>query len=65
VIITKYRVGDRVNFTSATVGRPGTSDGYTVTGLLPAERGEQQYRIKSSGESHERVASESQLDPRG
>ena len=62
---TKYRIGDRVDFTSATVGRPGSGQGYTVMKILPVEQGEQQYRIKSSGEQHERVAIESQLDPRG
>ena len=62
---TKYRIGDRVDFTSATVGRPGSGQGYTVIKILPVEQGEQQYRIKSSSEQHERVASESQLDPRG
>ena len=62
---TKYRIGERVDFTSGTVGRPGAGQGYTIIKILPMERGEQQYRIKSSGEQHERVASESQLDPRG
>ena len=62
---TKYRIGDRVDFKSATVGSPGTRQGYTVMKILPVEQGEQQYRIKSSGEQHERVATESQLDPRG
>lgn len=61
---SKFRIGDRVNFTSGTVGRPGMSDGYTVTNVLPEERGEQQYRIKSESEAHERVVIESQLDRR-
>lgn len=61
---TRFRVGDRVNFTSDTVGRPGMGGGYTVTSVLPLERDEQQYRIKSESESHERVAAESQLDRR-
>lgn len=61
---TRFRIGDRVNFTSDTIGRPGMSGGYTVTSVLPVERGEQQYRIKSENEAHERVASESQLERR-
>jgi hypothetical protein len=32
--------------------------------VLPLENGEQQYRIKSASEQHERVATESQLDRR-
>ncbi|MBN8889405.1 MAG: hypothetical protein BGP12_04675 [Rhodospirillales bacterium 70-18] len=57
----KFAVGERVAFT------PGRHDGnvprgaYTVTRLLPVEGGEQQYRVKSTGDTHERVVRESQL----
>jgi len=61
---TKFRMGERVLFTSGTVGRPGADDGYTIVRILPLENGEQQYRIKSASEQHERVATESQLDRR-
>jgi hypothetical protein len=60
----KFRAGERVEFTSSTVGRPGAVGGYTVVRVLPLEGGEQQYRIKSASEQHERVATESQLDRR-
>jgi hypothetical protein len=60
----RFRVGDSVRFTSNTVGRPGAKDGYTVVRVLPLEQGEQQYRIKSASEAHERVAQESQLERR-
>ena len=61
---TKFKMGERVLFTSGTVGRPGADDGYTIVRILPLEGGEQQYRIKSASEQHERVATESQLDRR-
>ena len=55
------RVGQKVSFD----GRVGTylkrSGVFTVTKLLPPVGSELQYRIKSDGESHERVASEHEL----
>jgi hypothetical protein len=59
---TKFRCGDRVSFISNTIGRPGSAEDYVIVRPLPLERGEQQYRIKSAGEQHERVATESQLE---
>jgi hypothetical protein len=61
---SKFRIGDDVNFTSGTVGRPATTKFYTVVRVLPLEGREQQYRIKTDSEAHERVANESQLDLR-
>jgi hypothetical protein len=58
----KFSVGQTVRFTSSTVGRPGAGGTYKVVRLLPQEGDEQQYRIKSTNEAHERVARESQLD---
>ncbi|MCC6946246.1 MAG: hypothetical protein IT539_00630 [Bradyrhizobiaceae bacterium] len=60
----RFRVGESVRYTSNTVGRPGARDGYTIVRVLPPENGEQQYRIKSASEAHERVAQESQLERR-
>jgi hypothetical protein len=34
---------------------------YTIVRLLPAEHNDQQYRIKSTTDGHERVVKESQL----
>jgi hypothetical protein len=59
---SKFTVGQSVRFTSNTFGRPGASGTYKILRLLPLENDEQQYRIKSAHESHERVARESQLD---
>jgi hypothetical protein len=56
-----FAVGQRVIFT------PGRNDAnvprgaYIVTRLMPLEGIEQQYRVKSAGDAHERVVRESQL----
>jgi hypothetical protein len=56
-----YTVGQHVSFD----GRAGTSfkraGVFTITKLLPPVGTELQYRIKSAGEAHERVASEHEL----
>ena len=56
-----YSVGQQVNFVGGIgtyLKRPGV---FTVTKLLPPLGAELQYRIKSEGEAHERVASERDL----
>jgi len=56
-----YSVGQQVNFVGGIgtyLKRPGV---FTVTKLLPPLGAELQYRIKSEGEAHERVASEREL----
>jgi hypothetical protein len=58
----KFRIGQKVKFTSSIVGRPGASGIYSIIKVLPLEREEQQYRIKNSNEAHERVVRESQLE---
>jgi hypothetical protein len=56
----KYRVGDKVNF--VTRMQVGAARGeYEVLRLLPAEAGEQLYRVKSALERTERVVPEHQL----
>jgi hypothetical protein len=56
-----FAVGQRVIFS------PGRHDAnvprgtYVVTRLLPLDGIEQQYRVKSAGDPHERVVRESQL----
>ena len=34
---------------------------YEIVARLPEERGERQYRVKSTGDSHERIVRESQI----
>ena len=58
----KFRIGETVHFTSGVYSRGGATGVYKVTQLLPTEGDEQQYRIKSATEPHERVAKQSQLE---
>ena len=57
----KFKIGQTVHYTSGPYGRGSGSDIYKVTQLLPSEGDDQQYRIKSASEPHERVVKESQL----
>jgi hypothetical protein len=58
----KFKIGQTVSFTSGPFGRGGTNGVYKVTQLLPPEGDDNQYRIKSAAEPHERVVKESQLN---
>jgi hypothetical protein len=58
----KFKVGQTVGFTTGRFGRGDTNGIYKVTKLLPPEGDDNQYRIKSAAEPHERVVKESQLD---
>jgi len=58
----RFRIGDSVHFTAGLLGRGGASGVYEVVRLLPTDGDEQQYRIKSATEPHERVAKQSQLE---
>lgn len=57
----KFKIGQSVLYTSGIYGRGAASGVYKITQLLPSESDDCQYRIKSSGEPHERVVKESQL----
>ena len=57
----RFKVGQTVNYTSGPFGRASVSGVYKIIQLLPPEGDDQQYRIKSTSEPHERVAKESQL----
>jgi hypothetical protein len=59
----KFKVGQLVNY-SAKVGVPASSSGYQIIRLLPPEEGHLLYRIKSTGETFERVAREQDLRQR-
>jgi len=61
----KFKVGQSVSFTSGPFGRGGTNGIYKITQLLPPEGDDNQYRIKSANEPHERVVKESQLNGLG
>ena len=59
----RFRVGESVHLTAGIYVRAGMTSIYKVTQLLPSDGDEQQYRIKSESEPHERVAKQSQLEP--
>jgi hypothetical protein len=61
----RYKVGQIVHYTSNVLHRFGAIGQFRIVKLLPPEGDEQQYRIKSETEPHERVAKESQLDTDG
>lgn len=58
----KFRLGQTVYFTAKPLGNMSAHGAYQIVKLLPSDGDEHQYRIKSSDESFERVAKESQLD---
>jgi hypothetical protein len=57
----KYRVGQMVSYSPGIFRLPAHEAPYKVTMLLPSDGTENQYRIKSLSEPHERMARESQL----
>ena len=57
----KYAVGKIVQFTPGAFDQNGRRGNYRVVRHLPAEGADNQYRIKSSLDGHERVVRESQL----
>ena len=56
----KFRVGQTVRFTPGAHERSWAGL-YKVTAQLPEERGDQQYRIRSVKDDHQRVVRESQI----
>jgi hypothetical protein len=58
----KFRIGDNVHIIAGLLGRGDATGVYKVVRVLPTEGDEQQYRIKSANEPHERVAKQSQLE---
>jgi hypothetical protein len=60
----KYKVGQAVDLTPGRWGFPASAREYKILRLLPSEGGELMYRIKSTAETFERVAKESELAPR-
>jgi hypothetical protein len=60
----KFKVGQSVDYNPGRSGMPASSWQYKILQLLPAEGTDLLYRIKSSGETFERVAKERELAPR-
>ncbi|NJO55855.1 MAG: hypothetical protein HC834_05290 [Rhodospirillales bacterium] len=57
----KFSVGQTVRFSPRSKSRSNAPEDYKVVRLLPAEHNDQQYRVKSTSDGHERVVKESQL----
>jgi len=60
----KFKVGQVVDYSPGRFGMAAVSREYKIVRLLPAEGGDNQYRIKSMAETFERIAKESQLSSR-
>lgn len=60
----KYKVGQLVDYNPSRLGMPASSRRYEILRQLPAEGTELLYRIKSPGETFERVAKETDLSRR-
>lgn len=57
----KYKVGQQVDYLPNRLLMTPSSRGYTIVRLLPYEGSDLLYRIKSPGETFERVAKEQDL----
>ena len=57
----KFKVGQLVDFAPSRPGMPTPGRQYEIVRQLPPEAGEFQYRVKSKGETFERIAKESEL----
>jgi len=57
----KFKIGQPVEFAPARPGMPTAGRQYEIVRLLPVESGEFLYRVKSKGETFDRVAKESEL----
>lgn len=58
----KFSVGQTVHFTPGAYDRAAPRGTYKVVRLLPPEARNNQYRIKSTLDGHERVVQEGQLE---
>jgi len=60
----RFRIGQSVSYHPASRSQDAPRGAYEITGRLPkSDDGQFEYRIKHSGESHERLAKESELSP--
>ena len=57
----KFKVGQMVDYAPSRTGMSASSRGYKIVRLLPREGVDVLYRIKSAGETFERVAKEQDL----
>jgi hypothetical protein len=58
----KFHIGQTVSYRPASRSQDAARGAYKVTARLPqSDDGQFEYRIKHSGEAHERIAKESEL----
>ena len=57
----KYKIGQKVSFTPSRTTLAGQTRDYKIVRLLPAQQGQNQYRIKSIAEDFERMVIEDEL----
>jgi hypothetical protein len=60
----KFKVGQIVDYHANHRGLPASLKAYTITRQLPSDGTDLQYRIKSVGETFERIAKERDLGRR-
>jgi hypothetical protein len=57
----RFAVGQTVQFSPGPQSRAALRGSYKVVRLLPADQNDNQYRVKSTVDGHERVVKESQI----
>jgi hypothetical protein len=57
----KFKIGDIVEYRPANRAQRGADGVYAITGLMPGQEGQPEYRIRHSSEEFERVALENEL----
>jgi hypothetical protein len=58
----KFHIGQNVGYRPASRSQAAARGAYRITGRLPqSDDGQFEYRIKHSGEAHERIAKEGEL----
>ncbi len=60
---TRYHIGENAMLLPARGASMRLASECVILALLPIEKGPQQYRVKSLAERHERIVSETDLQP--
>ncbi|PKU24747.1 hypothetical protein CWS72_10100 [Telmatospirillum siberiense] len=61
MLVHRYKVGQVLHYSPGIFEAVAWQGLYRVVRLLPAEGGDNQYRLKNEADGHERVVRESQL----
>lgn len=59
----RFAIGQAVHLKNGFSRSDAAGEIYRITAMLPERNNSPQYRIRSDGERHERVATEDTLDP--